>query len=424
MSRKMKDSGVKWIGDIPEEWEVIKTKNIYSSNKLIVGDKASNYERLALTLNGVIKRSKEDSNGLQPEKFEGYQILKKNQLVFKLIDLENVSTSRVGISPYTGLVSPAYIILDNEKQSRFGYYYFISMYYQQIFNKLGGDGVRSNLNSKDLLAIPYLNIEEEEYIRICNYLDKKVSQIDTIISKQKTLIEKYKAYKQSLITETVTKGLNKDVPMKDSGIEWIGEIPSHWKVTKIKNIANVGSGGTPLRNNKEFWNGNINWMSSGEINMQYVYETKEKITEKGLNSISSPLLPVDTVMLGLIGQGKTKGKTAILCVESACNQNLAYCICKKDIYNYKYLFYSFQAMYKFLRGVIGESQAGIYLGFLKECNVTILSIEEQQQIVDFLDKKCNAIDSIISKKEQLIEKLESYKKSLIYECVTGKREVN
>lgn len=424
MCREMKYSGVKWIGEIPKEWEVIRTKNIYSNTKSIVGNKADTYERLALTLNGVIKRSKEDSNGLQPEKFEGYQILNENQLVFKLIDLENIATSRVGISPYTGLVSPVYIILDNEEHSKFGYYYFISMYYQQIFNKLGGDGVRSNLNAKDLLNIPYLNIIEEERIKICNYLDKKVSQIDYIISKQKILIEKYKTYKQSIITEIVTKGLNKNVSMKDSGIEWIGEIPKHWDITKIGNIAEVGSGGTPNRQNKELWNGNINWMSSGEVNMQYVYETKEKITESGLNSISSPLLPVNTVMLGLIGQGKTKGMTAILCVESACNQNLAYCICKKEIYHHKYLFYSFKAMYKFLRGVIGESQAGIYLGFLKECKIIVPSIEEQKEITDFLDKKCEAIDSAISKKEQLIEKLESYKKSLIYECVTGKREVN
>lgn len=110
---------------------------------------------MALTLNGVIKRSKEDSEGLQPEKFEEYQILRKNNLVFKMIDLENVNTSRVGLSPYTGLVSPAYIVFSNNRDdNRYPYYWFMSMYYHEVFNHLGGDGVRSALNAKDMLSLP------------------------------------------------------------------------------------------------------------------------------------------------------------------------------------------------------------------------------------------------------------------------------
>ena len=109
--RTMKDSGIEWIGEIPEDWEIIKTKHCYTTQKNVVGDKSDEYERLALTLQGVIKRPKDDSTGLQPEAFNGYQILKENELVFKLIDLENVSTSRVGYSPYNGIVSPAYIVL-------------------------------------------------------------------------------------------------------------------------------------------------------------------------------------------------------------------------------------------------------------------------------------------------------------------------
>ena len=137
MPRKMKDSGVEWIGKIPEDWEVLRVKNVYNNPKMIAGDKADLYERLSLTLDGVLKRHKEDAEGLQPERFESYQILKKNQLVFKLIDLENVNTSRVGFSPYTGIVSPAYIVLDNEQETGFGYYFFISMWHRHIFKQLG-----------------------------------------------------------------------------------------------------------------------------------------------------------------------------------------------------------------------------------------------------------------------------------------------
>ena len=126
--REMKDSGVEWIGEIPKDWEIVQTKRFFRNIKRVVGSDVDNYERLALTMNGVIKRSKEDSEGLQPEKFEGYQILRKNELVFKLIDLENVKTSRVGLSSYTGLVSPAYIVLTNELEDNRYYYYWFKFY--------------------------------------------------------------------------------------------------------------------------------------------------------------------------------------------------------------------------------------------------------------------------------------------------------
>lgn len=183
--REMKDSGVEWIGEIPSDWQLTQTRRLFHNEKRIVGDAVDQYERLALTLNGVIRRSKDDSEGLQPEKFEGYQILKENELVFKMIDLENVNTSRVGISPYTGLVSPAYIVLtNNSSDNRYAYYWFMFMYYFEIFNHLGGDGVRSALNVKDMLSMPIPNISQENRKRISDYLDSKCSQIDAIIEKQ------------------------------------------------------------------------------------------------------------------------------------------------------------------------------------------------------------------------------------------------
>lgn len=428
MCREMKDSGIEWIGEINNEWSIVKIAKLAQ----FINGYAFNGEDLTIENEIPVIRIGDIQEGevnlerclkyKKDEKLYLYSIQSKDVLIA-------MSGATTGKTAFINEVdSVAYInqrvgIIRNSKYSKYINYSLNTGEFKKYIDLLADGSAQPNISTKGIMNY-YLALPNKGLDNIINYLDKKVSQINDIISKQKSLIEKYKAYKQSIITETVTKGLNKNVSMKDSGIEWIGEIPKHWDITKIGNIAEVGSGGTPNRQNKELWNGNINWMSSGEVNMQYVYETKEKITESGLNSISSPLLPVNTVMLGLIGQGKTKGMTAILCVESACNQNLAYCICKKEIYHHKYLFYSFKAMYKFLRGVIGESQAGIYLGFLKECKIIVPSIEEQKEITDFLDKKCEAIDSAISKKEQLIEKLESYKKSLIYECVTGKREVN
>src|SRR5699024_3423110 len=181
--------------------------------KEIVGEREDEYERLALTLNGVIKRSKDDGKGLQPEKFETYQILYEDELIFKLIDLENVKTSRVGYSKYTGLVSPVYVRLINPKESRYGYYFFTNMWYQEVFNYLGS-GVRSNLTASDLLNVPYLDVPPMEQKKIVQILDEKTRTINS---------------------------LNPNVEMKDSQIEWIKRIPKHWMEVKIKYILNERS---------------------------------------------------------------------------------------------------------------------------------------------------------------------------------------
>ena len=235
MTRRMKDSGVEWIGLIPEDWKIEKTKYHFFNKKEIVGIKADNYERLALTLKGVVKRSKDDNEGLQPEKFETYQILRKNELVFKLIDLQNISTSRIGLSNFIGIVSPAYIIIkaNNNINVRFVEKYYLSLWYFQIFNKLGDAGVRSSLNANDLLNIllPIPPLPEQQ--AIADYLDDKCAQIDNITATINEQIDVLKQYKKSVITEAVTKGLDSNAPMKDSGVEWIGQIPEKWEVKPI-----------------------------------------------------------------------------------------------------------------------------------------------------------------------------------------------
>lgn len=238
---EMKDSGVQWLGNVPKEWSVGKVKHEFYATKTIVGDKVNDYERLALTLNGVIKRSKDAGDGLQPEKFDGYQILKEHELVFKLIDLANVSTSRVGLSPYTGIVSPAYIVLHHRKDMnpRYGEYYFLSMWMNEVFNHIGGDGVRSALNAKDLLNIPYLKVSSDEQQAIADYLDKTCSKIDEIIAEAKASIDEYKELRLSVLTSATTKGLSNDVKYKDSGSRWVDEIPSDWSKMKIHYIIDM-----------------------------------------------------------------------------------------------------------------------------------------------------------------------------------------
>lgn len=421
----MKYSGVEWIGEIPRDWDIVTTKRFFRNEKRVVGESVDDYQRLALTMNGVLKRSKDDSDGLQPEKFEGYQILKQHELVFKLIDLENVKTSRVGLSPYTGIVSPAYIVLTNQKDdNRFFYYWFISMYYNEIFNQLGGAGVRSALNAKEVLNLPIISMPETIQHRIADYLDRKCSKIDEIIEKEGQVIEKLKAYKLSVITEAVTKGLDPNVTMKDSGVEWIGEIPVSWETPKIKYLASVSSGGTPDRGHPEYWNGDINWIKTGELQNNEIYEVEEQITEEGLNSSSAQIFNVDTILMAMYGQGKTRGMTALLKVSSSTNQACAGIVINNKKMTIPFMWKSLIGSYDAIREKAnGSGQPNLSQALIKDFYIPMPPINEQEEICKYIDSQIPLIDSAINKKELIIEKLTAYKKSLIYEVVTGKKEV-
>ena len=236
--REMKDSGIEWAPRIPESWSVKKAKYNFRNHKYIPGAKSAEYDRLALTLNGVIHRSKDDADGLQPKDFLTYQLLKKGELVFKLIDLQNVSTSRVGLAHDTGLVSPAYIILHatGDVLPEFAEKYFLMLWHREIFNALGDNGVRSNLTSTDLLNIPICYPSVLEQKRIAAFLDSKCAEIDALSADIQSEIDTLEAYKRSVITEAVTKGLDKNAPMKDSGTQWLGCIPAHWNISRIGSV--------------------------------------------------------------------------------------------------------------------------------------------------------------------------------------------
>lgn len=417
--REMKDSGVEWIGKILKDWDVQPAKRFFKVKKKVVGSNANKYERLALTMNGVIKRSKDDSEGLQPEKFEGYQILRKNEIVFKLIDLENVKTSRVGLSPYTGIISPAYIVMGNECQdNRYFYYYFMFMYYNEVYNHLGGDGVRSALNAKDVSCLPVLNVEKTTRKNIADYLDAKCFKIDTIISREQAVIEKLKEYKQSIITEAVTKGLNPNVPMKDSGIEWIGKIPEGWENTILSALFNQ-------RKNK-----NIGLKEQNLLSLSY-----GKIKQKNIKS-NEGLLPQSFETYNIIEDGDIvfrltdlqndkKSLRTGLCTQHGIitSAYITLSLISTDIAQYMYyLFHSYDINKVFYNMGDGVRQ-GMNYSDLKKLRVLHPPLAEQQSIANYLDQKCSKIDSAIEKKQAVIDKLTEYKKSLIYEVVTGKKEI-
>lgn len=426
---KYKDSGIEWIGKIPKIWKLVKTRRVFCNTKEIVGKKSILTERLALTLNGVIRRKKDDVEGLQPEQFDGYQYLRKNQLVFKLIDLENVSTSRVGLCPFDeGMVSPAYIVLKNvNSDNRYYHYYFISLWYNEIFNYLGGEGVRSALNAKDLLNIPTFDLTKDEQQQIADYLDKKCAEIDRVVETQKDIIEKLKEYKQSVITEAVTKGIDKAVPLKASGIEWIGEIPQHWEMVKFKkvveNIADID------HYMPETVDNGYPYLMTGDLKdfaSLIDFISCKQISEIDYNSLSTKIHPLkDDVIFARYATIGT-----ICYVDITSDFLVSYsCLTIRPLADKsigKFLYYYLKSsifIIDIFQYVNSNTQSNVGLDSLKKAHIVLPKKEEQENIAAYLDKKCTEIDNAIKDKEQLIEKLTEYKKALIYECVTGKRKV-
>ena len=206
--RAMKDSGVEWIGEVPEEWSVSKVKYNFSTFKKIPGKESEKYERLSLTMNGVKHREKWTAEGLQPKDFMSYQLLRKGDLVFRLIDLQNPSKSRrVALSHDTGLISPAYTILhaDNNKMlPEYAEMFFLMMSYLDVFNALGSCGVRSSINNAELMKISVLVPPLAKQQQIADYLDEKCKNINNRVQKRRQQLEWLKKYKKSLIFDYVT----------------------------------------------------------------------------------------------------------------------------------------------------------------------------------------------------------------------------
>ena len=407
--REMKDSGVEWIGEIPKDWEIVPTKRFFRNIKRVVGSDVDNYERLALTMNGVIKRSKEDSEGLQPEKFEGYQILRKNELVFKLIDLENVKTSRVGLSSYTGLVSPAYIVLTNElEDNRYYYYWFKFLYYNEVFNHLGGNGVRSALNAKDLSIIPIVSIPAYMQNCIANYLDEKCRKINAIIAKQKEIIEKLKAYKMSFINEAV----NNDRGTK-CHLGYVGTMKNGLNFSSTldgKKIKFLGVGDFK------------DYFILNDINMFSDIITIDKIPEEYMLKDGDIIFVRSNDSKELVGRAvMVKNIDYPLSYSGFC---IRFRNARPDIVDNSYLLYYFRSL-DFRKELEKHSQGSninnVNQELLSQIDFTFPDIELQRKIVYILEDRCKKIDTVICKKMKLIDKLTTYKKSLIYEVVTGKK---
>lgn len=398
MIRPMKDSGVEWIGAIPDSWNVGRVKQGFYRKK----EEAHQDSPVILSLAraGVKVRDITNNEGQLAESYYNYNPVMPGDLLLNPMDL--YSGANCSVSNVCGVISPAYINLGNRDgfDSRFYDYYFKTQYWAMAMFA-HGKGVsfdnRWTMNATDILNyyIPIPSAEEQQ--RIADFLDTECAKIDAAIEKTKATIEEYKALKQSIITEAVTKGIRGDRPMKDSGIEWIGEIPEGWMCIKAKHLITITHGSDPSTE------GNIPVYGSGANSFKTCGEFKEG----------------PTVLVGRKGatlhiphyiEGRYWNVDTAFDVKT--NKNLLL-----KLYYYQAISFDYD-YYKSQTTLPGMTQTNY-----KEMYLPIPSEGEQLEIVRFLDNYCKNINEIISKKEDIITELESYKKSLIYEYVTGKKEV-
>ena len=419
--REMKDSGIAWIGAMPRAWKMNTIAQIFLQVKC---KNTGLQEKNLLSLSyGKVKRKSIDTvEGLLPESFDGYNIIEKGDIVLRLTDLQNDHTSlRVGLAEERGIITSAYLTIRNRSNfcPKYLYYYLHSFDIAKGFYGMGA-GVRQGLNWDGVKWLKILAPSVPEQEHIAAFLDAECAEIDAVLEKTRASIEEYKKLKQAVITQAVTKGIRGDRPMKNSGIEWIGEIPVEWSVVRIKNLFDY-------RNER-------NYKPLDEVNLISLYTDKgvvqhrdleETTGNKASNADGYKLVYKNDIVVNII-----------LCWMGAIGRSAYYGVTSPayDVYspkqgiNSKFYHYLFRTngfngdCYKVGRGIMAMRWR-TYSDQFRAIKVVFPPQSEQEEIINYLDEKCAGIDALIAKKQQYLTEIENYKKSLIYEYVTGKKEV-
>jgi type I restriction enzyme S subunit len=419
-----KDSGVEWLGNVPEHWEVWPGFTVLAESK----QKNTGFIEdtvLSLSYGNVIIKPKEKLTGLVPESFETYQLVRPGDIIIRPTDLQNDKTSlRTGLAKDNGIITSAYINLRVNKKNNYAYYHYYL--YTIDINKVIyglGSGLRQNISFWDFKRFPFPLPSLQEQTKIAQFLDDKTIKIEAAIAIKEQQINLLKERKQILIHKAVTQGLNPKVKLKDSGVEWIGEIPEHWEVKKVTHLFDrIGSGTTPTSGDNRYYDGKFNFLQTGDLNDNKILRTKRTLKERAFKEFSSlKIYPKGSLVMAMYGA--TIGKLGILNIESATNQ--ACCVFgKSDKIRTQYFF---QVLLAFRTEIIsfgyGGGQPNISQDLIKSLRFPIAPLSEQKEISAYIETASQKIETAIGLKEQEIDKLKEYKSSLINSVVTGKVKV-
>jgi len=414
--RKMKPSSMEWIGDIPLSWKVMPNKYLMHKKKEICP--AYNGEDiLSLTMKGVIVRDL-DAGGKMPTSFDGYQRLEPGNILMCLFDID-VTPRCIGLIKQAGLSSPAYsqFVLSDSANAAYYCYYYTMLDNDKTLLHLAKN-LRHSLTEDQLGAIPVIVPPTDEQHRIADFLDAKCAEIDALTADIQTQINTLEQYKRSVITETVTKGLNSNAEMKDSGIQWVGEIPVHWPVHPVYSY--YGERKNKNRLGKE---DNLLSLSYGRVIRKDI-NTNDGLLPESFNTYNI-VEAGDIIIRPTDLQNDKRSLRTGLVKEHGIITSAYIDLCplkQVDSRYFHFLLHAYDVMKVFYNMGNGVRQGLNYSEFSR-LMVFEPSYDEQVAMADYLEAKVEEVDAVISDKKEQLATLDEYKKSLIFEYVTGKKEV-
>ena len=424
-----KESGLPWLGQVPRHWALERTKWRFQYRKDL-NNCGKHTNILSLTLRGVVNNDPDNPEGLVPKDYRTYQFFAKGDLVFKLIDLENLRTSRVGLVHEDGIMSSAYVRLTPSQQINIRYFFhqFYDLYSRGIYNQLGA-GVRSTLGPSDLLNVEITVPPIDEQEAIVRFLDWAKGRLERAIRAKRKVIALLNEKKQAIIHRAVTEGLDPSTPRKQSGIPWLGEIPQHWGALQVRRVVSIvtsGSRGWAIYYSDDghifIQSGNLGRLMSLNLSsIQHVrppYGAEGERTRVLENDVLVCITGALTGNVVLVDQKLSK--------PAFVNQHVALVRSKKDSIQSRFLAYALHSEVgrtQFKTNEYGGTKQGLGLGDVKSVFIPIPPIEEQQTICAYLDTEAELFKDSISRLEREIALLREYRTRLVADVVTGKLDV-
>lgn len=413
-----KDSGVEWLGDIPASWSLLANKHIFRLKKKQVGKRSSEYDLLSLTLRGVIKRDMENPEGKFPAEFDTYQEVQCGDFIFCLFDVEETPRT-VGLSPFNGMITGAYTVfeLNDNFDNRFLYYFYMNLDAKKMLKPLYR-GLRNTIPKDSFLSFKTFVPPHEQQTRIANFLDKKTALIDEAISIKEQQISLLKERKQIIIQQAVTKGLDPNVPMKDSGVDWIGKIPAHWDIVPGFTVFKEGKD-----SNKGMIESQVLSLSYGNV----IIKPEEKLVGLVPESFETYqiALPGDIIIRCTdLQNDKTSLRTGIvrnkgIITSAYLNLRLKTEHSAEFMHYFLHVLDITKTIYRFGSGL---RQNLSYKDF-KHMRILMPPKAEQIEIVNYINNQVEVTESSIDLIKNKIEKLKEYKTTLINSAVTGKIKI-
>lgn len=421
-----KNSGQAWLGEIPSHWELLPGKAIFLENKRKNWDNSESFV-LSLSYGRIIPKINKDE-GLVPDNYSNYQIIDPNFIIIRCTDLQNDKVSlRTGLVRHHGIISGAYLGLIPRRGNNPIYLHYV-LYYWDVSKELYryGSGLRQSLSWFDIkyLQIPIPPICEQE--AIVEYLDNVIAEIDKAIEAKERIIAALEERRKIIITEAVTRGINPNVPLRESGIEWLGQIPAHWETIPVRHVFEFRNGYTPSKINPSFWsNGTIPWFrmedirkSGRKLERAIQYITPAALNNGGTFDAGSFIMAICTASIG---------EHAMLIADSLANQQFANLKIRKSLSaraDSMFIFYYMYVLGRFCKDTANTTTFQYAdMTQVKNFIVPLPPIEEQQDIVKYLEYNTRGIDTAITQQKKLIELLRERKNIIINETVTGKVKV-